>query len=210
MWCGREWCFSLMPLNHNSICQIRFFCYLQLRHAFPAQFGTFALVVRVRDLKALLRDDDLPNTLSIIYKQLFTDTSRVMVSCKNAWLVDFPQMDGDDWDASFTRLMSARDHLIQYKILHRAYLTPAPVWPSSFPLCPLPAGAVLPHKLTFFIYFGTAWSSNNGWLLRVQAVIATHLQLRMLHISYFSCFLLCQKNNNFIMEKNCGSVNICL
>lgn len=74
------------------------FRYLQFRHAFFAQFGSSSLEVRVGDLESLLRDTELPKALSIIYKQLVIDTSKVSASCCVAWLLDFMQLDNRDWD----------------------------------------------------------------------------------------------------------------
>lgn len=115
------------------------------------------MLVRDWDLEALLHDDTLFKALSTIYKQLFTDTSKVPMSCRNVWSIDFPQMDGDNWydmwDAPFTRLVSARYHLTQYKILHSVYLTPARLAKFSL-LRPLPTGVALPCMLTLYVYFG--------------------------------------------------------
>lgn len=82
---------------------------MKIRHAFFAQFGSSSL--EVGDLESLLRDTDLPKALSVIYKQLFIDTTKVLASCCAAWLSDSPQLDNDDWDdiwnSNFSRLVSA-------------------------------------------------------------------------------------------------------
>lgn len=79
------------------------------------------------DLESLLREDTLDKALSTIYKQLFSEVGDLLAGCRAAWEEVFPQMDGDDWDdlwdINFTRLVSARDQLIQFKFLHRIYLT---------------------------------------------------------------------------------------
>lgn len=67
-------------------------------------------------LEALLQDDTLPKALPIIYKQLLTDTNKVLLSCRSAWCIDFWQMDGDDWDdmwyTPFTRLSKRSSYTV--------------------------------------------------------------------------------------------------
>lgn len=101
------------------------FRYIQFRHAL---FGSSNLSVKVNDLESFLRDGDLTKTLSTIYKQLFMNTPKVLLSCRTAWKTDFPQLDGEDWDdiwgPTFSRLVSAQDHLIQSNFLIRIYFYP--------------------------------------------------------------------------------------
>lgn len=118
------------------------FRYLQLRHAYHSQFGASAIVLQESDIESTLRNEPLDKALSTIYKQLFSDTHRVMASCRRRWEGVFPQLDSDDWDdiwdINFSRLISARDHLIQYKFLHWIYLTPARlarIFPSQSSCC---------------------------------------------------------------------------
>lgn len=101
------------------------FCFLQFRHVFYAQLGGGWLTLQSIDLESLLRDDSLSKALGTIYTQLFTETAKHLMPCHSAWAADIPRVDKDDWgdmwEALFTKLVSARDHLI----LHRIYLTPA-------------------------------------------------------------------------------------
>lgn len=60
----------------------------------------------------------------LFYQHLFIDTPKVLLSCHNAWLSDFPQLE-DILGPAFSKLVSTRDHLIQYKFLHRIYQIPA-------------------------------------------------------------------------------------
>lgn len=43
------------------------------------------------------------------------------------WQIDIPGMDAEDWEDTweypFLQLVSVRDRLIQFKIVHRVYLT---------------------------------------------------------------------------------------
>lgn len=95
------------------------FRYLPFRHAYNAQFGNTILRIKMSDLEPLLRDNSLVKVLSTIYKQLFTDVGGLLACCRAAWVAVFPQLDGDDWNdfwkIHFSRLLSTRDHLIQYK-----------------------------------------------------------------------------------------------
>lgn len=54
--------------------------------------------------------------------------SSTLSSLLQKWLGDVPGLDDDDWmeiwDFPFSSLASARDKMVQYKILHRAYYTP--------------------------------------------------------------------------------------
>lgn len=118
------------------------FRYLQLRHAYNAQFGSAAITMRMGDLEAMICDDALDKALSNIYKQPCIDIGKVLTPCRNAWVAVFPQLDGYDWndlwEVYFIRLLSARDHLIQYKFLHRIYPTPARlagIFPTQSPSC---------------------------------------------------------------------------
>ena len=48
-----------------------FFRYLQLRHAFLAQFGGDPLVLEFGDLESLARSETLPKTVSSLYQELY-------------------------------------------------------------------------------------------------------------------------------------------
>lgn len=195
--------------------------FLQFRHAFSAQFGSSTLEVPVGDLESLLRAKDLPKALSIIYKELFTDTITVLASCHAAWLSDFPQLDNDDWDdawiASFARLVSAHDHLIQFMFLHRIYYTPAklarifPAHSSNCWRCDAPAHFLeLPaHPAVLGGDGGQCWVGHDNrykTVYRVLSVrpgryIGTHAGN-----SHFAhpAPVLCTQNYNFVLEEDDG------
>lgn len=118
------------------------FRYFQLRHPYNAQFGNNGITPKMSDIESLLREDTLDKALSTIYKQLFGEGGDLLAKCRAMWGEVFPQMGGDDWDdvwdINFTRWVSARDQLIQFKFLHRIYLTPARLarlFPTRSPGC---------------------------------------------------------------------------
>lgn len=53
-----------------------FFCYLQLRYAFQAQFSSQKVEVLPSALEDLLSDEDLVNPLSVTYKPLLKKKHR--------------------------------------------------------------------------------------------------------------------------------------
>lgn len=116
------------------------------------------------DLEPVLRDNSLGKMLSNLYKCLFVDVNRVLTPCGAAWEEVLPQLDGDNWDdlweIHFSRLVSARDHLIQYI----AYTLLRPDWLGySPPSCPAVGG--VPHPVQILcMFFGTVWPYRSfGW-----------------------------------------------
>lgn len=76
----------------------RLFRYLQLTHAYNAQFGGTILRMQMSDLESLLGEYALDKVLSTIYKQLFTAVGELLSRCRAAWEALFPQMEGGDWN----------------------------------------------------------------------------------------------------------------
>lgn len=74
----------------------------------------------------MLGKEDLQKPLSAVYKKLFVERPKMIIKCRDTWstlVTDFGGEDWDDmWDHAFQTLVSARDRLIQYKILHRVII----------------------------------------------------------------------------------------
>lgn len=106
-----------------------FFRYLQLSHAFKTQFASDSLDLGSSPLESLLCEENLKKPLSEVYKGLCVETPKMLSKCRDTWsalIPDFRRDDWDDmWDHTFGTLVSARDRLIQFKLLHRIYYTPA-------------------------------------------------------------------------------------
>lgn len=64
----------------------------------------------------------------VLYSHLCLVTLRELSALWNKWLVDILDLDGDGlsdiWHFSFKQLVSLRDCLIQFKVVHQAYYTP--------------------------------------------------------------------------------------
>lgn len=80
------------------------------------------------NLEELLRDESLTKPLSTIYKALLPNVHMGLETLKAKWVADFPTLDMENWEemweCSFSQLVSARDSLVQFKILHKVYYTP--------------------------------------------------------------------------------------
>ena len=105
------------------------FRYLQLRHALKSQFKVLAIESVPSRLEEMLSTEDLPKTLSVSYKKLFATSPGAVVKCRDKWVSEVPDIQGEDWDEMWTHpfqhLVAARDRLIHFKFLHRIYYTPA-------------------------------------------------------------------------------------
>lgn len=101
---------------------------MQLRHTFCTQICTQPAIISASALKTLLRDDTLVKPLSNIDKELISSIHTGLEALRTKCLVDFPELDDEDWveiwECSFLQLISARERLIQFKIIHRIYLAP--------------------------------------------------------------------------------------
>ena len=137
------------------------FRYLQLSHAFRAQFPPGEKQLVQSDLERILRFDCASKPTSVLYAHLLRVSSPELSRLRQQWGRDDPELDSEDWvdiwDFPFKILVSLRDRLIQYKIVHRAYLTPARVHRMRSSL-PRSAGVVTMLKGTTFIFSGPARS----------------------------------------------------
>lgn len=66
----------------------------------------------------------------VLYNHFYVTLSELSVLC-HKWLVHIPELDEDDniyqsdiWDFPFRQLVSLRDCLIQFTIVHQAHYTP--------------------------------------------------------------------------------------
>lgn len=107
---------------------VYFFQFLQLRHAYRAQFGDSPLTLYQSNMESLLRQETLNKPLSTIYKALQPTVHHGLERLRDFWVSELPEFDGEDWediwDSPFGQLVSSRDRLIQFKILHKFYYTP--------------------------------------------------------------------------------------
>lgn len=113
----------MISLIHN------FFSFYHLRHAFQTHFREMKVESIPSDLETLLSVEELAKPLSVTYKEFFKKTPQAISRCRERWAVEAPGIQGEDWDDLWTQpfrhLVSARDRLIQFKLLHRSYFTPA-------------------------------------------------------------------------------------
>lgn len=104
------------------------FRYLQLQHASQMQFGNQSVTIDQSKIESLLRADILVKPLSSIYKTLQPSIHDGLDRLPSCWRADVPELDTEDWediwDYPMHILVSARDRLIQFNILHRIYLMP--------------------------------------------------------------------------------------
>lgn len=120
--------FSQLQSRHD-LPNTYLFRFLQIRHAFQEQFRELKVESLPSSLESLLVDGDLVKPLSVAYKEFFKSTPPAITKCREKWEMEVPEIQGEDWDElwmqPFRHLVSARDRLIQFKFLHRSYLTPA-------------------------------------------------------------------------------------
>lgn len=93
------------------------------------QFRDLGIETLPSALKSLLSDEGLSKTLSVAYKQLFKKTPPAVAKCREKYISEVPEIQGEDWDdmweQPFKHLVSARDKLIQFKFLHSICYTHA-------------------------------------------------------------------------------------
>lgn len=81
-----------------------------------------------RTSKSTLRVKDLEKPTSQLYGSLLVAAGPELSPLRRKWVGDIPELDEDDWreiwDFPFSPLVSARDKLVQYNIVHRVYYTP--------------------------------------------------------------------------------------
>uniref|UniRef100_A0A803KDS8 Reverse transcriptase domain-containing protein n=1 Tax=Xenopus tropicalis TaxID=8364 RepID=A0A803KDS8_XENTR len=106
----------------------QFYRYLQLRHAFNAQFATLSPEITSLDIEHILHKPEAPKLVSHIYSILLSTKPRPFETARTRWLTDIPQLTSEVWeeatDNCYNYLISTRDCLVQYKIMHQLYITP--------------------------------------------------------------------------------------
>lgn len=101
--------------------------------ASPSLTASMRVTVRAWDRAQKLMNmrgtEDLPKMRSAVYKELFVVRPKMLAKCKDTWSALVTDFGGEDWDDMldhpFQTLESARNRLIQFKILRRVYFTPA-------------------------------------------------------------------------------------
>lgn len=95
------------------------FQYLQLRHAFRAQFPQ-PPGLQADQIEGLLTLIDLEKTLFTLYGALLTADSPKLEKLFEYWQKDIPSLDREDWEDCLKQgpkpLISYKDKLIQDKI----------------------------------------------------------------------------------------------
>lgn len=89
--------FDLLKARHN-LQNSTFFRYLQLRHAFGAQFGDRRVEYLPSTLEILLKEEDLTKPLSTVYKSLFRKTPQGITRRREWWEREIPNIQGEDWE----------------------------------------------------------------------------------------------------------------
>uniref|UniRef100_A0A803JEC5 Reverse transcriptase domain-containing protein n=1 Tax=Xenopus tropicalis TaxID=8364 RepID=A0A803JEC5_XENTR len=107
---------------------LHLFRYLQLRHAFQAQFQTLTPTLVSLDLEATLYQPQTKKLLSRIYTHLLATNVKPFERAYNLWTTAIPSLTLEHWEETtetcYEFLISIRDRLIQYKVLHQLYITP--------------------------------------------------------------------------------------
>lgn len=92
------------------------------------QFGNQSVTITPSRIEPLLLADILEKPLSSIYRNLQPTIHYGLDRLLSCWHAEVPELDSEDWkdvwDYPMHSLVSARDRLIQLKILHRIYLMP--------------------------------------------------------------------------------------
>uniref|UniRef100_A0A803JPQ3 Reverse transcriptase domain-containing protein n=1 Tax=Xenopus tropicalis TaxID=8364 RepID=A0A803JPQ3_XENTR len=108
--------------------QIQFYRYLQLRHAFHAQFHTLPPTITTVTLEDILLSPSPAKLLSRLYKEIMTTIKPPFDRAYRLWTQDIPELAQDQWEEAtenaYDFLIPIKDRLIQYKFLHQTYITP--------------------------------------------------------------------------------------
>lgn len=106
----------------------QFFRYLQLRHAHTAQFGSLPVLLMQSNLESLLWYKQLVKPTSNIYKALSPSVHFGMEKLFTKWQTVIPDLVSgaweDAWEYPFLQLISVRDRLIQFKLIHCVFMSP--------------------------------------------------------------------------------------
>lgn len=112
----------------NNVPNYYQFCYLQLSHAFAAQFPHSSCMVVQSGLERTLRSECAQKPTFHVYAHLVFVSLTPLEGLWCRWQRNIHALDNEDWDDiwdfPFRPLVSVRDHLVQFKIVHRAYYTP--------------------------------------------------------------------------------------
>lgn len=104
------------------------FRYFQLAHAFAAQFSHSSCTLTQSEREKTLRSGCAEKPTSRLYAHLVYVSLPPLDGLWSRWQRDIPALDNDDWDDvwdfPFRSLVSIRDRVVQFKIVHRAYFTP--------------------------------------------------------------------------------------
>lgn len=137
---GRLLCFDDLKRGRNLPNRM-LFRYLQLRHAFQAQFPR-SLKLEANDVESLLRTSEMGGILSALYSILARlDTSKVS-QLFSVWQSDILTLADSNWEEGIQQyiplMVSTRDRLTQLKFIHRMYYSPdrlAKIYPDRRPTC---------------------------------------------------------------------------
>uniref|UniRef100_A0A803J6W9 Reverse transcriptase zinc-binding domain-containing protein n=1 Tax=Xenopus tropicalis TaxID=8364 RepID=A0A803J6W9_XENTR len=129
--------------NNFNLPNRMLFRYLQLRHAVHSQFQGTTLQTTPSRIEEQAHNCPHAKALSRSYAHLALANDTLLNKLYNKWLIDIPDMNKEQWketlDSIFDYIVASRDRLIQYKFLHRAYITPkvlAKISPSQVDECP--------------------------------------------------------------------------
>uniref|UniRef100_A0A803K2L7 Reverse transcriptase domain-containing protein n=1 Tax=Xenopus tropicalis TaxID=8364 RepID=A0A803K2L7_XENTR len=104
------------------------YSYFQLSHALRAQFGGSVPQLTTTNIELTLQNPSKKKLTTALYALLLSTVKSPFKTAHVMWKRDFPEIDDDDWDEATDRaydyLVSTRDRLIQFKIIHRLHLTP--------------------------------------------------------------------------------------
>uniref|UniRef100_A0A803KF69 Reverse transcriptase domain-containing protein n=1 Tax=Xenopus tropicalis TaxID=8364 RepID=A0A803KF69_XENTR len=108
--------------------RIQLYRYLQLRHAFQAQFHSLSLTQETTPLEEALYSPTPKKLLSNLYKMVMESLPPPFNRARQLWHQAIPNLQEDQWeeaiDTAYDHLISIKDRLIQYKSLHQIYITP--------------------------------------------------------------------------------------
>lgn len=104
------------------------FRYFQLLHTFQAQFPPYSLMIGQSTLELVLRSECLDKSTSRLYSHLIFISILPLEALRARWVRDIPYLDMEGrrgvWNFPLRSLISLRDHMIQYKLVHGAYIMP--------------------------------------------------------------------------------------
>ncbi|XP_041444380.1 uncharacterized protein LOC121402175 [Xenopus laevis] len=119
------------------------FRYMQLQHAFRGQFGGCNPIYHKFAVTNVLHSPDSQKLVSVLYKSLLEAKPSPFQLAFAKWQLILPSITDDMWEEATDRmyyyLISTRDRLISFKILHLYYYSPKRlnrIFPNKSPLCP--------------------------------------------------------------------------